>query len=134
MATILIVLPDPEIVLSDDADVALDIDYPDGSLTGVPLKLTIRADPGYPRKRLVDDNARRELDEDLWNWPAVIETTATTTPAVGFAAAMVVTRAQAALLLPGQWRYVAEISRTDLSNVSPVVVPFWVSVRSAVSR
>lgn len=130
----LVTLPDPEVVLSDDADQVIDIDS-DDDLTGVPLLLTVRADPDWPRKTLPLDVHREDYEEeDLADWEAVFSSSTTTTPAAGHAAAVVISRANAALLMPGKLRYVAEIARTDAGNVSPVVPPFWVSVRSAVSR
>lgn len=135
MAVVLIDLPDPPVVLSDDADQVLDIEY-DGTLTGVPLLLTVREDPSWPArfKTLVTDDARAGLADDLAAWAAVFASTTTTTPAAGYAAAVVVTRANAALLAPGVNRYVGEIARSDAGSVSPVVPPFWISVRAAVSR
>jgi hypothetical protein len=125
----------PAVILSDDADQVIDIEY-DGSLSGVPLLLTVRTDPSYAdrHKTLITSDRRGELSEDLADWEIVVATTVTTTPATGYAAAIVVTRAEAAVLEPGVYRYVGEIARTDTGNVSPIVAPFWISVRSAVSR
>lgn len=132
MAT-LIVLPDTDVVISDDADTRFDIDA-DVDLTGVPLVMTIREDPDWPNRRLVSEDKRREYEADVSGWTAVYTTTTTVPAGTGYAAAMAIDRTSAALLEPGRYRYCLEIARTDSGSVSPVVLPQWVSVRSAVAR
>jgi hypothetical protein len=129
----------PGVTASDDQDVTFGIDMTDGtSLAGVPLLLTVREDPLWPRRFLTDEtrpDLTGEDDADPGAWAVVVTSSTLASPApAGYAAGVVVPRASMALLSTGLYRYAVEVCRTDPGNVSPVVPPTYLSVRPAVSR